>query len=189
VNFKEEADKLVRLGSKYQEQGTGEPTAYWHGIEANGLCLSIFKDEKWLNVFIDEDAGGYVEIASSPAISETPLFSSPYSSLPPIDGVFHCGSDEIGAYLEKHDWPREEPFNDNFPDVAPLEYEGKWQENCPFYQQGIDLVSGGWHFPWPDGDWEDYIENELIVWTFRDSEPWIEVFKNGNDYIVKQRIT
>lgn len=189
MNFDIAASKLIRTGCNYQQSGSGEPAAYWHGTEANKLCLSILKDNQWLNIFIDEHCGGYVEVSDSPIVSDTPLFSSPYSSLPPVDGIFRCGSDEIDAYLERNNWPREEPFNDNFPDAAASEYEAKWQENCPLYQQEVDVVSGGWHFPWPDDDWADYIKNELIVWTLRDSEPWVEVFRSGNNYIVKQRST
>ncbi len=188
VEFQEEAEKLARSGQKYQDSGNGEPTAYWHESEEGpGLCLSILLDAQWLNVYLDEDSGGHVEFSSTPITSPYPLFSSPYSSLPPVDGVFNLGSEKVGAFLEQHDWPRNEPFNDNFPAPAPSEYEKIWQNNCPLYQQDIDVVTGGWHFPWPDGDWGDFIHSELVLWTLRDAEPWIEVFKKGDEYIVLQR--
>ena len=48
---------------------------------------------------------------------------------------------------------------------------------------------GGWHMAWPEGDWDELIDKQLIVWTFAESEPWIEVWEDGSRFRVIQRIT
>ena len=187
--FLGEAQRLSRTCTVFHEFGDSSPAAYWHGV-APGLCLSLLHNDRWLNVFLHDDCeGGHVEVANYPATSDVPLYSEPYTSLPPVDAVFFCGSDAIGEFLQQHDWPRNEPFNDNFADSIPGEYERIWQDNCPIYRSDLPLMSGGWHMPWPDGDWYEFVDAEQIAWTFLDSEPWVEVFKLGDGYTVKQRIT
>nr|WP_086939855.1 hypothetical protein [Thaumasiovibrio occultus] len=207
--FNREADALLRTGKQFQAQGKGEPAAYWHSNKRGELCVSLAYGDVWLNVYLDEADGGYVETVPQPMVSDTPLFSGDYYSLPPLEAIFQLGSEAIAHYLATHDWPRNEPFNDNFPDDLPFEYERRWQDNCPLYQQGVEMVTGGWPFFWPDSDepvlndlscdgaqsalpesnWTRYRDAELVLWTLRDAEPWIEVFKRGDRYIVKQRIT
>jgi hypothetical protein len=49
---------------------------------------------------------------------------------------------------------------------------------------------GGWHFPWPDDDWRDLVDNTLLVQTYMDSEPWIEVWQEPSGELkVIERIT
>lgn len=188
--FQEEAEKLARPCVVYDTQPKGEPAAYWHGT-APGLCVSLLHEQHWLNVILSDDfVSGRVEVSATPSESETPLFARMHKSLPPVDAVFSLGTDEVRDYLLQHDWPRDEPFNLNFPDPIPGEYEKQdWQKNCPVYQGGIAMVSGGWHMPWPDGDWYELVDCELIAWTLLDAEPWVEVFKQRGEYAVKQRIT
>jgi hypothetical protein len=138
---------------------------------------------------LDERGGGHVEAADKPARSDAPLFGKPYESFPPVNAVFLLGSGAIGDYLKSHRWPRNEPLNSNFPDPVPREYEKFWQTNCPVYQSDLVAALGGWHFPWPEGDWYDLVDREFVCWTLHDSEPWVEVFREGDDYTVYQRAT
>lgn len=48
---------------------------------------------------------------------------------------------------------------------------------------------GGWHMPWPEGDWVELIDRPLLVFTFEESEPWVEVWKWDDGYKIIQRIT
>jgi hypothetical protein len=54
---------------------------------------------------------------------------------------------------------------------------------------GAYATLGGWHFPWPDGDSEDLLKCKLLVWTFEECEPWIEVWRDAEKYRVIERIT
>ncbi len=187
--FKTEADRLARPGLILRDAGNTAPVAYWHGFDNGNLCLSLAHDGQWLDVYVDDAGGGHIENSDRPAISDVPLFGESYNSLPPVDAVFLLGSDVVGEFLREHDWPRNEPFNGNFPAAAPGEYERIWQGNCPMYRPDIAAVGGGWHFMWPDGNWHESVDQELVAWTLRGSEPWVEVFRSGSEYTVTQRIT
>lgn len=69
------------------------------------------------------------------------------------------------------------------------EYQHLWKSNCPIYSKEIVAVLGGWHFPWPDGDWEHLQDQRLLVWTIEEAEPWVEVWGELGSLRVIQRIT
>ena len=49
---------------------------------------------------------------------------------------------------------------------------------------------GGWHFPMADDDWHELIDEQLIAFTIRDSEPWVEAWRmRAGQFRVIQRIT
>jgi hypothetical protein len=79
------------------------------------------------------------------------------------------------------------------PDAMPIEDHQKylpvWQSNCPLYTGEAAAVLGGWHFPWPDGDWEELREAPLLLCTLDESEPWVEVWGGSEGFRVVQRIT
>ncbi|WP_155634076.1 hypothetical protein [Burkholderia cepacia] len=50
---------------------------------------------------------------------------------------------------------------------------------CPLY-------AGGWNMRWPD---DEPVDLDLVLWTFEEAEPWVEVFRDGGRYPVIQRIT
>lgn len=185
-----EASLLSREGIILREEGAGEPIAYWHDLEPGELCISFKNGGVWLNLYLDdEEESGRIESTPEPMTSDTPLFGEPYRFLPHIDTLFQQGSDAINAFLETNGWSREDPYNDNFPHPAAAAYERLWQQNCPLYVGEIDAAINAYQMPWPDDDWDEVGDLDLILWTFRDAEPWVEVYKSGNDYIVKQRIT
>jgi hypothetical protein len=81
------------------------------------------------------------------------------------------------------------PPPDALPGGDTDEYMRFWQSNCPLYTGEAAAVLGGWHFPWPDGDWEELRQKPLLVWTLDDSEPWVEVWGVPGGFRVMQRIT
>jgi hypothetical protein len=187
-HFRAEAERLARPATLLTRAGTREPVAYWHGIRNDGCCISLRDNGRWLNVCLNR-GGDHVEAAERPLPSSVPLYAQPHRSLPPVDAVFRFGSEAIVSYLRDNRWQPDWPFNDNFPDDTPARYERVWQSNCPLYSDAVAAVCGGWHFPWPDGDFEELVQSRLVVWTFLESEPWIEVFARDSDFVVMQRIT
>ncbi len=85
--FEEEAEKLARKGIILRTFGEGKPIAYWHGFE-NDICISVFIENNWLNIYTDDEEGGHVEIASVPMISSTPLYGTLFNSFPSYSGLF-----------------------------------------------------------------------------------------------------
>jgi hypothetical protein len=118
------------------------------------------------------------------------LYAAPARSLPPVDALFALGSDRVQRWLRSLDWPPGEPYNSNFPDRDAVEvYERGYMEQLPFYSGGAHAVLGGWHLPWPDGDWLELVPSRLLVWTFEGGEPWFEAWASGEALRVLRRIT
>lgn len=86
----------------------------------------------------------------------------------------------------------EEPYNSNFKDSELVDdYLREWQSAYPLYNHDrVSAVLGGWHFPFPDGDWHELVNSELCVFTVHQSEPWIECWRDAKGtFRVIQRIT
>ena len=206
-----EGRKLERPCVFLRPTGTGPVAAVWYErdegeIESSGYRCWLTVDARhipgippsvagFINVFTDEATcnGGRVEVISSwPSRAGTRLYAHPASVLPPIDAVFARGSEAVGAWIASHGWNRSERYNDNFKDSAIVErYERIWTREFPIYfESDIYAVLGGWHFPCADDDWNGLIDEQLMVFTIRDSEPWVEAWrtKTGQFKII-QRIT
>jgi hypothetical protein len=147
-------------------------------------------------VYSDEEGEGGVAVLDGKAKltvqrGHTKLYAYHGKSYPPIEAVFRLGSPAVRKWLKANKWRPDWGYNDNFKDKKPAkEYLEFYQRTCPIYHSGrAYAVLGGWHFPWPDGDWPDRIERPLLVWTLEDCEPWIEVWGAGKGFEVKQRIT
>ena len=212
------SDQLIAEGRKLQRpcvflrpKATGPVAAIWHEpddeeIDATGHRCWITVDARqipdlppsvtgYLSVFTNEEdcEGGKVEIASSwPKREGTELYAHTASVLPPIDAVFARGSETVGSWIDSHGWNRTERYNNNFKDANIVrEYLRIWRQEFPLYfESDIYAVLGGWHWPGQDDDWHDLIDEQLMVLTVRDSEPWVEAWRTRtSQFKVIQRIT
>ena len=190
-DFLAEATRLAKPCRHYRFAKPGEQwSGYWHGVSPGELCISIEREGKWLNVYLDEKHdSGRVEISDKPILSDRPLARTSDISFPPIDAVFRFGSEAIEGYLDANGWKREWGFNSNFKGAAAHEYDQEWMKQCPLYFDGIVATEAGWNMPWPEDDWEDLLHHEFVLWTFEESEPWVEVFFSDGGYSVFQRVT
>ncbi len=211
-------EQLIKEGRKLQRpcvflrpQGAGPVAAIWHErddreIESTGHHCWLTVDARhipglpssvsgYISVFTDEVKcqGGRVEVSRSwPKRGGTELFAHTASVLPPIDAVFARGSETVGKWIRSHGWERTDRYNDNFKDAAiVLEYERVWQREFPIYfESDIHAVLGGWHFPMADDDWHGFLDEQLMVFTIRNSEPWVEAWRTRTgQFRVIQRIT
>ena len=206
-----EGRALERPCAFLRPHGTGPVAAIWHErddeeIESTGFHCWLTVDARqipglperipgYVSVLTDEERcqGGRVEIVESwPGRPGTELFARSESVLPPIDAVFAHGSEAVQQWLASNNWPRNERYNNNFSDkavVAP--YERVWFREYPLYREDeIYAVLGGWHWPGPDDDWHELVDDQLMVLTVRDSEPWVEAWHTRKgQFKVIQRIT
>lgn len=73
------------------------------------------------------------------------------------------------------------------PTGTPLAH---YDEGCPLYRKGIFISLGGWHISWPEHDAYDEETGRLVLWTFQDAEPWLEVWQRPSGILeVMPRIT
>lgn len=114
-------------------------------------------------------------------------------SLPPIDAIFAIGSERVGNWLAEIGWERDEPNNSNLEARVPLvgEYGRCWQRQCPIFgfMGEVYATLGGWNMPWPEGGFMDLVNKPLLLWTYRDSEPWVELWRENDQLRVIERIT
>jgi hypothetical protein len=169
-------------------------TRFVPGYAGRAGCLSVYtnEDDCETGIVVEDEHIELPEFAEGiPLYAEgIPLDAERALSLPPIDAIFRFGSAAVEPWLAKNCWERDCEYNDNFPDSATVsQYERHWQDQLPFYDGTAHAVLGGWHSPWPDGDWEELVDQQLIVWTFADSESWVEAWKDASGYRVIQRIT
>ncbi|MGV3755298.1 MAG: hypothetical protein ACO1QS_07945 [Verrucomicrobiota bacterium] len=207
----EEGRRLQRPCVFLRPQASGPVAAMWYErdddeIESTGHHCWLTVDTRhvaglppsvsgYLSIFTNEDKcqGGRVEISPSlPPRSGVELYAHAAAVLPPIDAVFARGSEAVGEWIRSHGWQREWGYNDNFKsrDVVN-EYETVWQTEFPIYfESDVYAVIGGWHFPTADDDWHELIDEQLMVLTIRDSEPWVEAWRTkSGQFKVIQRIT
>ncbi len=189
--FLAEAKRLTKPCRHYRFAEIGEPVSgYWHGVRDGDICVSVERGGKWLNVYLDNECeSGRVDVSTEPIASSRPLYRFDAESLPPVDAVFRFGSPPVEKYIQECGWQRDWEFNNNFKGTVAHEYEREWAKQCPLYGGGVVAVEGGWAIPWPEGNWNDYLGSELVLWTFEESEPWVEVFWDGSKFSVLQRIT
>jgi hypothetical protein len=106
--------------------------------------------------------------------------------------VFARGTEVVGEWIRSNGWDRTERYNNNFKDKDLVrDYEEIWFREFPIYfDSDIYAILGGWHFPGPDDDWHDLIDEQLMIVTIRDSEPWVEAWRTRtSQFKVIQRIT
>ena len=137
--------------------------------------------------------GGRIEVTSTwPKGEGTELFAHSASVLPPVDAVFALGSETVNEWLRSLGWRREWRYNDSFLGKEVVrEYVRLWETECPYFlESDTYAMLGGWHVPMADDDWHDLLDEQLLVYTTRDSEPWVEAWLMGTGtFKVIQRIT
>lgn len=187
--LKREAARLSRKADLVTRDGSGAPVAWCYEPPTRGIQYAISRSDGTLLVRPNGKGSGSASVEASVPRGGVPLYASPVGSLPPIEAIFAFGGDEIGAWLAECQWDRSWGFNDNFGDAGLVhDYESWWQSHHPFYTgQGVAML-GGWHFVWPDDDWHDLIDSELVFWTLR-GEPWVEVWCTDGQCRVVERVT
>jgi len=186
TTLKEESRRLARRSHLLTQAGEGEPAGWLLG-EGNQIALRL--EERIVRAVGDGRGGGELEVLAKTPSGAVPLHAVERVSFAPIEAIFLLGSDQVGDWLNTHGWEREWGYNDNFAGAAVVqEFEQWWRASHVFYGDEGEALLGGWHFAWPDDDWHDLVDQELLYWTLR-GEPWIEVWRSGSGYQVIERIS
>ena len=184
-----EAGRLARAATKYAV-AHGGTDGRWDASDAAAFKVATTTPSGRV-VVVSETPDGRWRANEETGLPEggEPLSASPWSCPAPIEAIFLLGGDDVGAWLAANNWQRTWGYNDNFPDSAVVrEFERWWQGQHPLYSGDAVAVAGGWHFCWPDDDWWELIDDELVLWTV-ESEPYLEVWKAGRGLKVLRRIS
>lgn len=126
-------------------------------------------------------------------LAGTKLFAHPNVSWPWVDAIFRFGSPAIQEWLADCDWEPERPFDGNFRDSNIVaNYEENLRGRDPYFGEMEQVCArlGGWHLPWPEDDWVELLDKKLVAMTYRDAEPWLEVWLDKErNFEVLERIT
>ncbi len=209
-----EGNRLARPCIYLRDKGAGRPVAAWGGSSPVAAPIGAADHiHHWITLdcgLLPKEVGlsGSASVFSARngtqsgafVINRTipfevgpdsvPLFAESALSLPPIDAVFRFGSPAVHAWLAQNNWEPSWGYNDNFRDrVTADAYEAAFQAQYPLYTGNAHAVVGGWHFTWPDDDWEQRLNDVLLLCTFKDYEPWVEVWLHEGRFEVVERIT
>ncbi len=143
------------------------PARHWLSIDCRFLPAGLGPASGVLSIYTfhggrERGAAVHDSRAVLPPVADGALYARPARSLPPPDTL---------------------------PGTETADYVRTWQAVCPLYTGEAAAVLGGWHFPWPDDDWEELRERPLLVWTLEESEPWVEVWGDGPGFQIIPRIT
>lgn len=67
-----------------------------------------------------------------------------------------------------------------------------WEECYPrdlYSHTEVYAQVGGWPLTWPEQSAEEMLDSHLVLRTYADSEPWVEIFRTGRKYEAFTRIT
>lgn len=160
----------------------GVISVYWHDDQEEGLVLNNPQGKL------------------SATAEQISLYAYAGESLPFIDAVFMQGSPKLQEWLVNGaKWQLREQYNDNFYNrladdamKAQIDELYAWHsEHNPIWAANADVQIGGWPWSWPDGLWNEHEDRgqRLVLWTFRGSEPWLEVWWKEGEFEVVARIT
>ena len=119
----------------------------------------------------------------------TPLFGREVRSFPPIEALCLYGGPAVGEWLASEGLDRTDYDIASTTELGEA-YQEEYRGRCPLYLDDQPVaVLGGWHAAWPDDEFYLPREMRLMLWTFRDAEPWVEVFERSPNMPVRLRIT
>jgi hypothetical protein len=119
----------------------------------------------------------------------SPLYGREVPSFPPIEALCLYGGPAVAEWLASEGLDRTDYDIAATSDVGEA-YQEEYRARCPLYLDNQPAaVLGGWHASWPDDEFYLPREMRLAVWTFRESEPWVEVFERSPNMPVRLRIT
>ncbi len=128
-------------------------------------------------------------VFSEISFSGAPLYASLAQSFPPFPALCLYGDEVIERWLHSIGLARHQ-YQEAEGHPLALEYEEEFVRRAPLYSGEIDAVVGGWHMMWPEDDFFLPLEMRLLVSTFRDAEPYWEIWRSpvGNIH-VREHIT
>jgi hypothetical protein len=115
------------------------------------------------------------------------LYGQEAPSYPPLEALCLYGGPIVAEWLASEGLDRTDYDAASTSRIGQA-YQAEYQKRCPLY---LDIppvaVLGGWHAYWPSDEFYLPREMRLLLWTFRESEPWVEVFERFPNLPVRLR--
>jgi hypothetical protein len=203
-----EGERIAKPSLHLVEGSVGHPEGFWRGSRPQreghqhwvtityGRLQDLDVDlSRHFSVFLDSVgnpwlAGNETEaVASDTQFNGIPLVGIARKSFPPLEALCLYGSGVIEEWLKSVGLSRLDAGDIYQMEIVEA-YNQTYQARSPLYSTEVYAVLGGWHMLWPDDDTYDRGDDRLVLWTFKDAEPWIEVWLTGSGKLKAQsRIT
>ncbi len=154
------------------------------GVNISG-SLSVFHDSETDKWFVSNDP----KISfRDKVLNGIPLNGFIAASFPPLEALCLYGGDEIEKWIQSLG-KLQTDFDELHDSEIGKAYNREFQRRCPLYTGQADAVIGGWHMMWPESNSYDEHGSQIYIWTFRDAEPWLEIWNQNNKLMVIDRTT
>lgn len=154
---------------------------------AHGLtgCFSVYTNQ-------EDRATGLVLVNRQATLPPNPdgvkLFAHPATFFPSLDAIFRYGTMAVREWLRANQWQPDWGYSPQFRDHTTTALcAAAYQRQLDLQGKMVDAVLGAWPMSWRLGDWEERQDRRLLLWTWRDSPPWIELWQDGGQLRVIQR--
>ena len=176
----------------------GDFFEHWISVDAARLphalpgCVSVYLNRVEDQVIALYDSGATLWVDPKHA-----LYGQVTSQVPHLDALFRHGPADFQAWVAQEvKRPVEQLLTwSELPlwQVAVLsDIDQRLRKGHPMWAQKAPVAQlGGWCWGWPDEAWDER-ENkgqQLMVVTYRDSEPWVELWWTGKGYEAIQHHT
>lgn len=160
-----------------------------HGVRVQGSVGVYDVDRRWrwpVPVNLDRLHAPLAELRMEGGVS---LYGREMTSLPPVEALCLYGGPAVAEWLAAEGLDRTD-YHIASTTVVGEAYQEVYRTRCPlFHEDHPAAVLGGWHACWPDDEFYLPREMRLALWTFRESDPWVEVFERSPNMPVRLRIT
>jgi hypothetical protein len=169
----------------------------WLSVDLRGHPDEAVRRDGVLEVYADDGEGSGRAVLRTGRLRTregVPLRGTALQERPPLEVLFRKASQGLRRWLDQmkdHGWDlRAHARSPKFPLHGVIEgYDRDWQSTHPLYTNAAYAQLGGWPLVWPEESALEQSGRTLVLRTYREAEPWVEVFQSGRRYEVLLRIT
>jgi hypothetical protein len=175
--------------------GGAERSLPWLRVDLRAHPDPACRRDAVLEVHADAGEGhGHAVVVPAllePRRGETALCGITSEEIPSLAVLFLEGDDAIASWLVKNRWKREWEYTGNFPDRdCARGYAAEWRRSHSISDAETWAQLGGWPLSWGhENAGAQLAAGSLLLRTYKDAEPWIEVSLRGGEPRVAVRIT